>query len=77
MLICSQLPKIHFCKELSPVPAKGAVPIPAPLGWGWSQVTLACCTQRVSVGYKPLATAAFPSAALAKKGTATFLSHGR
>lgn len=61
MLICSQLPKIHFCKELSPVPAKGAVPIPAPLGWGWSQATLACCTQRVSVGYKPLATAAFPS----------------
>lgn len=61
MLICSQLPGTHFCKELSPVPAGGLVPIPAPPGW--SQVTVACCTQGAvwHWGVKPLATNTFPS----------------
>lgn len=34
VLICSQLPERRFCKKLSPVPAGGADPIPAP---PWSQ----------------------------------------
>lgn len=45
VFICSQLPERRFCKKLSPVPAGGADPIPAP---PWSHVP----GSNLSLGHK-------------------------